>query len=45
MGGEVWADWFTEADKQGNYVWLIAGEEVINAATLVAEILEPEWID
>ncbi|CAK9011018.1 unnamed protein product [Durusdinium trenchii] len=30
------------ADKQGNYVWLIAGEEVINAATLVAEILEPE---
>lgn len=31
------------ADKTSFHWWLIAGEEVLNAATLVAEILEPEF--
>ncbi|CAJ1452435.1 unnamed protein product, partial [Effrenium voratum] len=30
------------ADKLGYHFWLIAGEEVVNAASLVAEMLEPE---
>lgn len=31
------------ADKTSFHWWLIAGEEVLNAATLVAETLEPEF--
>lgn len=33
----------SEADKAAHHSWLIAGEEVINAATLVAQALVPDW--
>lgn len=35
--------WIPEADKAAHHSWLIAGEEVINAATLVAQALVPDW--